>query len=367
MIEFPCPHCKVNISAESCDAGATASCPSCGQDLMVPSDHDQLAISHLQAYDSQPVDPPSIPSLDGSTSQAGAYGASKSAIYRINWIPALVFMSIGSVLAWILSYQYTNLVSVKPSAGELVVIIALFMLRPIFWAILHYKCWIALPEQYRATTPGRAVGFLFIPFFNFYWAFVSWPKLSQGMVDWQSEEGLKPIKTGALGLTYAILFVCVYTIGLVPGLGILIGVAQLVIFIIFYKKITGGINLMLSRVNRVSCPRRRITKMIKIGALAATGILVLGAFIAAVSSNSGKSKSRASSSAPISAPQSKQKTNRAGYNAYMTGYDNPEQGDVAEAMIDRFSGGDRQAALLMILGAEDRRKGLPIRFVVVRD
>jgi hypothetical protein len=36
MIEFPCPHCSVNISAEPEHAGATASCPTCGQDLVVP-------------------------------------------------------------------------------------------------------------------------------------------------------------------------------------------------------------------------------------------------------------------------------------------------------------------------------------------
>ncbi len=63
--------------------------------------------------------------------------------------------------------------------------------------------------------------------------------------------------------------------------------------------------------------------------------------------------------------QPKQNANQGAYNAYMEGYDDPERGDVAELMIDRFSGGDRQAALLMILGAEDRRKSLPIRYVVV--
>jgi hypothetical protein len=80
-----------------------------------------------------------------------------------------------------------------------------------------------------------------------------------------------------------------------------------------------------------------------------------------------QSSSDSPSSEKAHSEQSKQKTNQAGYDAYMTGYNNPEQGDAAESMIDRFSGGDRQAALLMILGAEDSRKGLPIRFVVVAE
>ena len=36
MINFQCPHCDVNISAELSDAGASANCPTCGQDLVVP-------------------------------------------------------------------------------------------------------------------------------------------------------------------------------------------------------------------------------------------------------------------------------------------------------------------------------------------
>jgi hypothetical protein len=36
MIKFPCPHCGVNISAEPEHYGASANCPSCGGDLVVP-------------------------------------------------------------------------------------------------------------------------------------------------------------------------------------------------------------------------------------------------------------------------------------------------------------------------------------------
>lgn len=108
-------------------------------------------------------------------------------------------------------------------------------------------------------------------------------------------------------------------------------------------------------------------KIVKIGVPAVLCALLIVGVGVAVSSNGGKTHGRSSGSKPEQANQPKQKTNRAGYEAYMTGYDNPEQGDVAEAMIDRFSGGDRQAALLMILGAEDRRKGLPVRFVVVAE
>jgi hypothetical protein len=36
MIKFPCPHCDVKIDAEPEHAGATANCPTCGGELVVP-------------------------------------------------------------------------------------------------------------------------------------------------------------------------------------------------------------------------------------------------------------------------------------------------------------------------------------------
>jgi hypothetical protein len=38
--------------------------------------------------------------------------------------------------------------------------------------ILH-RAWRAIQDEQVRTTPGKAVGFLFIPFFNFYWVFVA--------------------------------------------------------------------------------------------------------------------------------------------------------------------------------------------------
>ena len=37
--------------------------------------------------------------------------------------------------------------------------------------VLLYKAWKVIPAAHARTTPGRAVGFLFIPCFNLYWIF----------------------------------------------------------------------------------------------------------------------------------------------------------------------------------------------------
>jgi hypothetical protein len=45
--------------------------------------------------------------------------------------------------------------------------------------ILVYKFWQILQDGFARTTPGKAVGFMFIPFFNFYWLFVAYYGLSK--------------------------------------------------------------------------------------------------------------------------------------------------------------------------------------------
>ena len=86
------------------------------------------------------------------------------------------------------------------------------VLAYITWGVLHYSCWQALPERYRATTPARAVGFLFIPFFNFYWAFVSLPKLAEGFnaLDFEHPD-LHMKDARGLGVLKAIFFVAYWT------------------------------------------------------------------------------------------------------------------------------------------------------------
>ncbi len=45
-------------------------------------------------------------------------------------------------------------------------------------AILGYRLWTLVQRPGLTTTPGQAVGFQFIPFFNFYWIFVAWRGLA---------------------------------------------------------------------------------------------------------------------------------------------------------------------------------------------
>ena len=53
------------------------------------------------------------------------------------------------------------------------------LLALIYKCILLYRLWSLVPPEEAATTPGKAVGFQFIPFFNLYWNFIAYGKLGK--------------------------------------------------------------------------------------------------------------------------------------------------------------------------------------------
>lgn len=90
----------------------------------------------------------------------------------------------------------------------------------VVFAILVYKMWLAIPPTVARTTPGKAVGFLFIPVFNLYWFFQALWGWSQ---DWNSYAGQSgralPRTSGALPLSIAMFSAFGGTIGTIAALG----------------------------------------------------------------------------------------------------------------------------------------------------
>ena len=99
----------------------------------------------------------------------------------INWTPVWAQWCTGTILCLL------------PTLFNLEYVVYSFCLYFLFlvfaatslFSQLHYECWKALPERFRSTTPRKAIGYLFIPFYNCYWAFVTWPKLAGGVFEWQ--------------------------------------------------------------------------------------------------------------------------------------------------------------------------------------
>jgi hypothetical protein len=107
------------------------------------------------------------------------------------------------------------------------------MISLVLYFILMYKFWKIIQDDYARTTPGKAVGFLFIPVFNFYWYFVAYVGLAKDQnkyivrhFDSQKQQKLRKAHP-LYSLGYLILMVCLSVAGLISWLLMLINLANI--------------------------------------------------------------------------------------------------------------------------------------------
>ncbi|WPJ94387.1 DUF4339 domain-containing protein [Coraliomargarita algicola] len=198
---------------------------------------DWSPISETLQFEGGKVPPPSPPNMPpppvhippGNQLQQNA----------INWKPALLWMSIATACS--LGSNISSFVFYRNKNDSLEIILSIPSIVAIIYAcILHYKCWQAIDESSRVTTPGKAVGLMFVPIYNFYWAFITWPKLVGGL---RKSGYTLPYETGGLALAFSILTVCALTLAWFPYFAVLIEIGHLTLFILLYSQVVGAINL----------------------------------------------------------------------------------------------------------------------------
>ncbi|MBU3713870.1 MAG: hypothetical protein FGM46_02875 [Ferruginibacter sp.] len=93
-----------------------------------------------------------------------------------------------------------------------------------------------ISPQNRSVDPGN-VWLMLIPFFNLIYAFILYPKISESVANEYASRGLPPQDDfgKSLGVIMPILSLCSF----IPFLGGLAGIANLVIWIIFWSKMSG--------------------------------------------------------------------------------------------------------------------------------
>lgn len=97
------------------------------------------------------------------------------------WIvcSALVFLaSLVYMAMWIDAGPRVSNREMREITPVLIVMFLLLIPTTILYCMWLYQSWKAVPPEFRSATPGQAVGFLFIPFFNLYWVFRAVPGLS---------------------------------------------------------------------------------------------------------------------------------------------------------------------------------------------
>ena len=223
-IQTSCPHCMQPLVADESILGQYVDCPSCGKRFRLQS-------------------------------QTASEGNASSGPERISMVAALVFQSIALVISivkhvvlirCVVKYAgWWNFSARMFEAQEFTVIVGFIPLvfAVVYTCLLHYKCWKAVPSGFARTTPGKAVGFLFIPFYNLYWVFPSFGGLGKDCAALASKNGLQGFSSLAgLGLSYAILWIGALLTYNVPGLGLLLDVAAFVIWLLFYKGVVQLLN-----------------------------------------------------------------------------------------------------------------------------
>jgi hypothetical protein len=71
----------------------------------------------------------------------------------------------------------------------------------VYQYMLIYKLWSLIPRERAQTTPGKAIGFLFIPIFNLYWIFVAFHGLTKALNN--EIQSVAPNKQVSEGLSLA--------------------------------------------------------------------------------------------------------------------------------------------------------------------
>lgn len=102
----------------------------------------------------------------------------------------------------------------------------------VLFFIILYRSWNLIQDGYARTTPGKAVGFCFIPFFNFYWFFEAFGGLAKDMNSFIYRRQL-PIAPNNEGVATA--FSVLMLLNYVPYVDFVTGIGWFILWIIFTK------------------------------------------------------------------------------------------------------------------------------------
>lgn len=99
--------------------------------------------------------------------------------------------------------------------------------------VLLYRLWVVIQDGKARTTPGKAVGFCFIPFFNLYWCYVAYVGLAKDLNQYCNERRI-PVRR--VSETLAVWWFVLLLLGLVPYVGIVTGIVALILLIVLLKQ-----------------------------------------------------------------------------------------------------------------------------------
>jgi hypothetical protein len=102
-----------------------------------------------------------------------------------------------------------------------------------------YRMWAAIQDGHARTSPSRALGFLFIPIYQFYWVFQAFPGFAKDFNVYAARHSLNvPRLSPGLFTAYAIL--CI--VAMLPWLDVLLSPAIIIVGLILVSRVCDAVN-----------------------------------------------------------------------------------------------------------------------------
>ena len=110
--------------------------------------------------------------------------------------------------------------------------------------LVIYRMWASIQDGYARTSPGKAVGFLFIPFFNLYWIFQVWGGFPKDYNRYVDRYRLQiPHLSAGLYVAYPLLIL----LSIIPFVGILCTIINFFMLIAIAAKTCDAVNALAGK------------------------------------------------------------------------------------------------------------------------
>ncbi len=172
------------------EAGVYATCPQCNEKFLVKREAPKVFVFEpvdSVGQETQLSETTSIPHYENKASTPKSTKPVKKMepiLYALGAYGGFLFL-IGALMAELLTTD-------KVLVGILAMIAVIgWVCSTIYGLVCLGRCWSIIQGISARTTPGKAVGFLFIPVFNIYWAFVAYVGLAADVNKFAVSQGLK--------------------------------------------------------------------------------------------------------------------------------------------------------------------------------